>query len=62
MNGTNGVNGHGSAPVLWSEARSAEGRVYYYNSITKETQWTKPEELMTPAEVSSMCIPRVSLD
>jgi pre-mRNA-processing factor 40 len=46
MNGMNGMNG-----MLWQEARNAEGRVYYYNTITKATQWTKPEDLMTPAEV-----------
>jgi pre-mRNA-processing factor 40 len=51
MNGINGVNGHATPPGLWQEARNADGRVYYYNSITKATQWTKPEELMTPAEV-----------
>jgi pre-mRNA-processing factor 40 len=51
MNGTNGINGHAVPPGLWSEARNADGRVYYYNTITKATQWTKPEELMTPAEV-----------
>ena len=49
MNGVNGVPG---PPGLWQEARDAEGRVYYYNSQTKATQWTKPPELMTPAEVS----------
>lgn len=48
MNGTNGV---GAPPALWSEARNAEGRVYYYNTVSKATQWTKPTELMTPAEV-----------
>jgi pre-mRNA-processing factor 40 len=52
----NGINGHAAAPALWQEARNADGRVYYYNTITKETQWTKPEELMTPAEVSSIFI------
>lgn len=52
MNGANGINGHGVPPALWSEARNADGRVYYYNTITKATQWTKPEDLMTPAEVS----------
>ncbi|PQE25746.1 formin binding protein [Rutstroemia sp. NJR-2017a BBW] len=46
----NGINGHAAVPALWQEARNADGRVYYYNTITKETQWTKPEELMTPAE------------
>ena len=51
MNGTNGV---AAPPGLWSEARNAEGRVYYYNTVTKATQWTKPAELMSPAEVSEM--------
>ncbi len=47
----NGINGVAAPPALWSEARNAEGRVYYYNTVTKATQWTKPTELMTPAEV-----------
>ncbi|MCJ1475965.1 hypothetical protein MMC13_004629 [Lambiella insularis] len=47
MNGINGITG---PPSLWSEARNAEGRVYYYNTQTKATQWTKPVELMSPAE------------
>jgi len=47
----NGINGQGGAPSLWSEARNPEGRVYYYNTVTKATQWTKPEEMMTAAEV-----------
>ncbi|KAL8941863.1 MAG: hypothetical protein Q9211_001634 [Gyalolechia sp. 1 TL-2023] len=34
---------------VWSQAES-NGRTYYYNTITKATQWTKPEELMTPSE------------
>lgn len=38
---------------LWQEARNADGRVYYYNTQTKATQWTKPIELMTQAEVRS---------
>ena len=41
-------------PALWQEARNADGRVYYYNTITKITQWDKPVELMTPVEVRSM--------
>jgi pre-mRNA-processing factor 40 len=49
MNGA--MNGHSAPPSLWQEARNADGRVYYYNTITKATQWTKPEDLMTPAEV-----------
>ncbi|KAJ5047278.1 uncharacterized protein L3040_003112 [Drepanopeziza brunnea f. sp. 'multigermtubi'] len=50
MISTDGINGHAAAPPLWSEARNADGRIYYYNTITKATQWTKPEDLMTPAE------------
>ena len=38
----------------WSEHRTPDGRVYYYNSLTKVTQWTKPEELMTPVEVRTL--------
>ena len=49
----NGTNGHVQSP-LWQEARNADGRAYYYNTVTKATQWTKPEELMTPAEVRLM--------
>jgi hypothetical protein len=45
------MNGIMPVPGLWSEARNADGRVYYYNTQTKATQWTKPTELMTPAEV-----------
>lgn len=47
----NGVNGHYGQPSLWQEFKSSDGRVYYYNPMTKVTQWTKPEEMMTPAEV-----------
>ena len=48
MNGTNGTM---ASPGLWQEARNSDGRVYYYNTQTKATQWNKPLELMTPAEV-----------
>ena len=53
MAAMNGINGIGGPPAQWSEARNADGRVYYYNTQTKATQWTKPQELMSPAEVSS---------
>ncbi|KAK2783542.1 hypothetical protein FQN53_009165 [Emmonsiellopsis sp. PD_33] len=46
----NAINGMPVPPALWQEARNADGRVYYYNVQTKATQWTKPLELMTPAE------------
>ncbi len=44
------MNGLPPAPVLWQEARAADGRTYYYNTATKETTWTKPAEVMTPVE------------
>jgi len=44
------MNGSGGLPI-WQEARNSDGRVYYYNTVDKKTQWTKPEALMTPAEV-----------
>lgn len=34
----------------WSEHRSPDGRTYYYNSVTKQSSWEKPNELKTPAE------------
>lgn len=36
---------------LWQEHRTPDGRLYYYNPVTKDTQWTKPMEMMSPAEV-----------
>ena len=48
MSGVNGV----APPALWQEAKTPEGRPYYYNTTTKATQWTKPVDLMTPVEVS----------
>lgn len=44
------MNGH-MVPNLWQEASNADGRIYYYNTVTKVTQWDKPVELMTPVEV-----------
>ncbi len=67
MNGANGHHGQaapGALPVGagpggatapaaggWNEYRSADGRVYYHNAATNVTQWTKPEDMMTPVEV-----------
>ncbi|GAO49401.1 hypothetical protein G7K_3551-t1 [Saitoella complicata NRRL Y-17804] len=36
--------------AAWVEHSTAEGRVYYYNSDTKQSVWEKPDELRTPAE------------
>lgn len=37
----------------WTEHKAPDGRTYYYNSLTKQSAWEKPDELKTPAEVSS---------
>lgn len=44
------MNGLPPTPGLWQETRAADGRAYYYNTVTKETTWSKPAELLTPAE------------
>ncbi|OXV11607.1 hypothetical protein Egran_00633 [Elaphomyces granulatus] len=46
MNSMNSMPGH----PIWQEARNADGRVYYYNTQTKVTQWAKPFELMTAVD------------
>ena len=32
-------------PAGWHEARDHRGRAYYYNHITKKTQWTRPKKV-----------------
>ncbi|XP_045511812.1 pre-mRNA-processing factor 40 homolog A isoform X1 [Pieris brassicae] len=41
----------------WSEHKAPDGRTYYYNSITKQSLWEKPDDLKTPAEkLLSSCV------
>ena len=37
--------------TLWSEHKAPDGRIYYYNSISKESRWEKPDELKSSTEV-----------
>ncbi|KAI9472345.1 MAG: hypothetical protein EXX96DRAFT_653476 [Benjaminiella poitrasii] len=38
-----------NAPV-WKEHTTPEGRKYWYNNITRQSTWEKPDELLTPEE------------
>ncbi|XP_012278359.1 pre-mRNA-processing factor 40 homolog A [Orussus abietinus] len=35
----------------WSEHKAPDGRTYYYNGVTKQSLWEKPDELKTPSEL-----------
>lgn len=35
----------------WSEHKAPDGRTYYYNSITKQSLWEKPDELKSQSEL-----------
>lgn len=37
----------------WTEHKAPDGRLYYYNSVSKQSSWEKPDELKTKAEVCS---------
>ncbi|KAG8953364.1 hypothetical protein FRC03_011795 [Tulasnella sp. 419] len=44
-----------AAPLIpgmppWTEHRTADGRLYWYNNTTKASSWEKPEELKSPFE------------
>lgn len=47
----------------WSEHKAPDGRTYYYNSVTKQSSWQKPDQLKTPAEVRKLLeiVPRKRL-
>lgn len=32
--------------MVWKEAKDARGKVYYYNTVSKQSQWEKPAELL----------------
>lgn len=50
--GVDGMMPYGSVPTTeWTEHKSPDGRNYYYNNITKQSSWDKPDELKTVAEV-----------
>ncbi|KAK9453573.1 hypothetical protein V1511DRAFT_505108 [Dipodascopsis uninucleata] len=46
-----------AGPSVWREYKTKDGRVYYYNSETKETSWNKPAEFLSPRERVLSSIP-----
>ncbi|KPM44664.1 Pre-mRNA-processing protein prp40 [Neonectria ditissima] len=50
MNGFGVPAPYGQPASTWQEHHTPDGRAYYYDPITKATQWTKPEDMKTPAE------------
>lgn len=51
MNGVGAPSPYGQPASAWQEHHTPDGRAYYYNPATKATQWTKPEDMMSSAEV-----------
>lgn len=39
------------AAAVWTEHTATNGRTYFYNRVTKQSTWSKPDELKTPDEV-----------
>lgn len=46
-----GDGSEGKTQSDWTEHKAPDGRTYYYNSVTKQSLWEKPDELKTSAEV-----------
>lgn len=40
----------------WTEHKAPDGRSYYYNSVTKQSSWEKPDELKTKTEVCQIIL------
>ncbi|KAK3592975.1 hypothetical protein CHS0354_023197 [Potamilus streckersoni] len=36
---------------VWTEHKAPDGRTYYYNNVTKQSSWEKPDDLKTKAEL-----------
>ncbi|CAK5268561.1 unnamed protein product [Mycena citricolor] len=45
-----------AASTPWTEHRNPEARTYWFNSISKESVWEKPDDLKSPFEVCHKCI------
>ena len=36
----------------WTEHKAPDGRTYFYNHVTKQSSWEKPDELKSQSEVN----------
>ncbi|KAF7720876.1 hypothetical protein EC973_005885 [Apophysomyces ossiformis] len=45
------------AAAAWKEHQTAEGRKYWFNTVTRQSTWEKPKELLTPEEKALMNSP-----
>ncbi|XP_053638791.1 pre-mRNA-processing factor 40 homolog A isoform X5 [Cherax quadricarinatus] len=36
---------------VWTEHKAPDGRIYFYNTLTRQSSWEKPDELKTPVEL-----------
>ncbi|KAG0187104.1 hypothetical protein DFQ28_006853 [Apophysomyces sp. BC1034] len=45
------------AAGAWKEHQTAEGRKYWFNTVTRQSTWEKPKELLTPEEKALMNSP-----
>jgi len=43
--------GEADTAAAWSEHKAPDGRVYFYNNVSKQSAWEKPDILKTPTEV-----------
>jgi pre-mRNA-processing factor 40 len=43
-----------SSNGTWTEHTAPDGRKYFYNAVTKESRWDKPDSLKSPLDVKKM--------
>merc|ERR1719187_233728 len=58
MHAPDGMNKHDDKPSdeksekrVWTEHKSPDGRIYYYNTVTRASVWDKPDELKSSSEL-----------
>jgi len=51
MHGMDDGSKAGEKKSLWTEHVTQDGRTYYYNTVTSQSTWDKPDELKTTGEI-----------